>query len=229
VTEAHPLDNPARASLLGAHARFSERRGAVLRYQVDVAPFLALPDRPDDSVWDDVAALVGAGGVVPVAISGPPPPPHWETVMELDGVQMVDQGMDARPDPEAVTLGGDDVVEMLDLIDRTRPGPFMPRTVELGTYLGIRRDGALVAMAGERFHPPGWTEVSAVCTDDAFRGQGLATRLLRAVASGIRGRDETPFLHTVANNTNAIRLYESLGFRVRRRVTFTVVRVPAAE
>jgi predicted GNAT family acetyltransferase len=116
---------------------------------------------------------------------------------------------------------------MLDLVGRTKPGPFLPRTVELGTYLGIRRDGALVAMAGERLHPPGWTEISAICTDEAFRGQGLATRLVHAVAAGIRERGETPFLHASADNTNAIRLYESLGFRLRRSATFLAARVPA--
>ena len=135
----------------------------------------------------------------------------------LDGVQLVDDGLAAAPDPEAVRLGPADVPEMLDLVERTRPGPFLPRTVELGTYLGIRRNGALIAMAGERLHPPGWTEISAVCTDPDFRGEGLATRLILAVAHGIRERGETPFLHTAASNTNAIRLYESLGFRLRRR------------
>ncbi|GAA1631720.1 GNAT family N-acetyltransferase [Nonomuraea maheshkhaliensis] len=92
----------------------------------------------------------------------------------------------------------------------------LPRTVELGVYLGIRRSGELVAMAGERLHPPGWTEISAVCTHPAHRGQGLATRLVLAVAAGIRARGETPFLHAAASNTNAISLYERLGFRLRR-------------
>jgi predicted GNAT family acetyltransferase len=115
---------------------------------------------------------------------------------------------------------------MLALVERTKPGPFRARTIELGTYLGIRRDGALVAMAGERLHPPGWTEISAVCTDPAFRGQGLATRLVLAVAAGIRARGDVPFLHAAATNTNAIRLYESLGFRLRQQRRFLNARVP---
>jgi predicted GNAT family acetyltransferase len=114
------------------------------------------------------------------------------------------------------------VPEILELIACTEPGPFLPRTIELGTYLGIRRDGILVAMAGERQHPPGWTEISAVCTHGAYRGRGLATRLVRAVAAGIRERGETPFLHAIATTTNAIRLYESIGFTLRRRTAFTV-------
>ncbi len=81
-------------------------------------------------------------------------------------------------------------------------------------------------MAGERLHPPGWTEISAVCTDAAHRGQGLATRLVRAVAHGIRQRGETPFMHAAATNTAAIRLYASLGFRLRRTTTFAAARIP---
>ena len=121
-----------------------------------------------------------------------------------------------------------DVPEMLDLAGRTQPGPFLARTVEMGTYLGIRRGGTLVAMAGERLHPPGWTEISAVCTDESWRGLGLASRLVQAVAAGILARGEAPFLHALATNVTAIRLYEELGFRLRRDVVFTVARIPAA-
>ncbi|MGW0629271.1 GNAT family N-acetyltransferase [Streptomyces sp. NPDC002758] len=222
----HILDNPAFASLTGPHARFAERRGRVLRYPVDVSPWLALPDEPDGDDWADLAALAGPGAEVPLAGFRGRVPDGWEITFQMEGVQLVDDGLAAAPDAEAVRLGADDVPEMLDLVERTRPGPFLPRTIELGTYLGIRRDGALVAMAGERLHPPGWTEISAVCTDPAFRGEGLATRLILAVAHGIRERGETPFLHTGAGNTNAIRLYESLGFRLRRRTAFLAARAP---
>lgn len=222
----HPLDNPALASLTGPHAHFAERRGHVLRYPVDVSPWLALPDDPTDDDWADLAALVGPGGEAPLAGFNGPTPEGWEVTFSLDGVQLVDDGLAAAPDAEAVRLGPADVPEMLDLVERTRPGPFLPRTVELGTYLGIRRGGALIAMAGERLHPPGWTEISAVCTDPDFRGEGLATRLILAVAHGIRERGETPFLHTAASNTNAIRLYESLGFKLRCGTRFMAARVP---
>ena len=116
--------------------------------------------------------------------------------------------------------------EILDLVARTQPGPFRPRTIELGTYLGIRRDGALVAMAGERLHPQGWTEISAVCTDPAYRGQGLATRLVSAVGAGIADRGDRVLLHAAAHNVTAIGLYLSIGFRLRRVTTFNSVTVP---
>jgi ribosomal protein S18 acetylase RimI-like enzyme len=225
MTAPHPLDNPVRSSLAGPHARFAERRGNVLRYPADVSPFLALPDQPDADDWADVAALAGPGAVVALAGVRAPAPDGWQVTVVGEGVQLVDHGVEAGADSEAVRLGPDDVPEMLELAGRTRPGPFLPRTVELGSYLGIRRGGALVAMAGERLHPPGWTEISAVCTDDAWRGLGFASRLVRALVAGIRARGETAFLHAVADNP-AIGLYEALGFRLRRGTVFSAVRVP---
>ncbi|WP_055591260.1 GNAT family N-acetyltransferase [Peterkaempfera griseoplana] len=221
----HPLDNPVWWSLTGTHAHLAERRGDALRYHPQVSPFGAVPDEPDASAWADFAALAGAGAAVPLTTGvAALPPAGWETLFAVDGVQLVDAGVAAAPDEEAVPLGPADVPEMLELTARTRPGPFLPRTVELGGYLGIRRGGALVAMAGERLRPPGWAEISAVCTDPAFRGQGLGTRLVLAVAAGIRARGETPFLHAAADNTGAIRLYEALGFRLRRTTAFVGAR-----
>ncbi|MDH6135524.1 ribosomal protein S18 acetylase RimI-like enzyme [Kitasatospora sp. MAA4] len=224
----HPLDRPVRAALLGPHAHLAERYGDLLRYPVDVSPFLALPDVPDEATWRSVAELFGPGVIVPVAGLPDSPPPHWEVVRRIPCVQLVDEGVAVAPDEEAVMLGPADVPEMLELVAQAQPGPFLPRTIELGAYLGIRRGGALVAMAGERMHPPGWTEISAVCTAANHRGQGLATRLVLAVAAGIRARGETPFLHAAASNTNAVRLYESLGFGLRRRIDFVAVRTPEA-
>ncbi|RAG85837.1 GNAT family N-acetyltransferase [Streptacidiphilus pinicola] len=226
----HPLDNPAWAALTGPQARFAEHVGRAARYPGDVSPFTALEDPADPRAWDDLALLVGPGRLTAVTGAGAGAAAEaaqgWQIVESGQGVQLVDVALRAEPAPEAVRLGPDDVPEMLDFVARTRPGPFLPRTVELGTYLGIRRGGRLVAMAGERLHPPGWTEISAVCTDPAHRGEGLATRLVRAVAAGIRDRGEIPFLHAAATNTGAIRLYENLGFTLRRRTSFLLVRAP---
>ncbi|GAA3494576.1 hypothetical protein GCM10019016_016760 [Streptomyces prasinosporus] len=125
-----------------------------------------------------------------------------------------------------VELGADSVPELLDLVARTAPGPFRPRTHELGTYLGVRVDGTLVAMAGERLRPPGWTEISTVCTAPDARGQGHAARLVSALVARIVVRGERPFLHVAETNTGAIALYERLGFRTRRQVTFRGFRTP---
>ncbi|MEV0093784.1 GNAT family N-acetyltransferase [Streptomyces sp. NPDC050738] len=223
TTDSHVLDNPAWAALTGPHAHFAQRVGRAARYPRDVAPFHAVTDEDDPCAWADLATLVGPGGSA--AVRGVSEPPNgWELVRSGQGVQLVDTGLRAETDSEAVRLGPADVPEILDLVARTRPGPYLPRTVELGTYLGIRHRGRLIAMAGERLHPPGWTEISAVCTDPDHRGRGLATRLVRAVAAGIKQRGEQPFLHAAATNTGAIQLYESLGFTLRCRTVFSLVR-----
>ena len=226
MTASHPRDNPARAALLGTQVHLAEHCGTALRYPADISSFIALPDDPGLSDWDDLATLVGPGGVA--ATAGVPviPPPGWQVLMNLAGVQLTGEHVAGKPAGDAVPLGPGDVPEMLDLVARTRPGPFLPRTIELGGYVGIRRNGALVAMAGERLRPPGWSEISGVCTDADFRGEGMATRLTLAVTSAITDRGEMPFLHAAADNVNAIRLYESFGFRLRRTATFVVMRTP---
>jgi GNAT superfamily N-acetyltransferase len=222
------LDRIVWASLTGAHARFAEVHGRAARYLSEVSPFHSVADITDPAAWADLAGLAGPDTDVFVAAPGVTCPPGWEQQMRLSGVQMIDEGVPAIPDGEAIVLGPADIAEMLDLVERTKPGPFRPRTIEMGTYLGIRREGALVAMAGERLHPPGYTEISAVCTDPAYRGQGLAARLMGAVAAGIRDRGETPILHAAATNTGAIRLYEKLGFVRRTEMIFAIFRTPPA-
>jgi ribosomal protein S18 acetylase RimI-like enzyme len=223
----HPLDNPVLCSLTGPQRHFAQAHGAAVRYTADMSPFCAVPDEPGPADWANAARLVSPGEVVLFPGLRAAPPPDWEVLGRGEGVQLVADTLDAEPDPEAEPLGPDDVPDMLRLAGVTKPGPFLPRTIEFGGYLGIRRDGELVAMAGERFRPPGWTEISAVCTDPAWRGHGLASRLTRAVAAGIAARGDTPFLHAIATNANAIRLYKELGFAHRRDIMFWALRRPA--
>jgi len=220
------LDNAAWAALNGPHSRFAIRIGQAARYQPDVAGFVAIADGTDPQSWHDLARLIGPGATVNLSGSDLRPPAGWTAVPVGHGIQLIDVALESRPDPAAVVLGTDDVPEVLDLVSRTRPGPFEVRTIELGRYLGIRIDGRLVALAGERLQPPGWTEISAVCTDPAYRGQGLATRLVRAVADGAKERGDRVLLHAIATNTNAIRLYESIGFRARRLNAFSAFTAP---
>jgi len=229
------LDRAVWHALTGPQAHLARRCGRAVAYQPDVAAFGALPPDPEPDDWRDAAALVGPGGVLVLTGDVPPLPADWSVVTDIPGVQLVaddDGPVVTAADPEAVRLGPDDVEEMTDLVRRTEPGPFLPRTVEMGTYLGVRRSGRLVAMAGERLHPAtggrGATEISAVCTDAAWRGQGLGRRLVLAVAHGVRERGEVPFLHAAAANTGAVRLYEHLGFRLRRTTRFAVLTPPQA-
>jgi predicted GNAT family acetyltransferase len=130
----------------------------------------------------------------------------------LSGVQMVAENVLAPDEGVAyLDLGDQDAPEMVALVALTKPGPFEARTHVFGGYVGIRHEGKLVAMAGQRLQVPGYTEVSAVCTHPDFRGRGYGSFLLLTVAQRIKARGETPFLHTFASNTGAIRLYERLA------------------
>jgi ribosomal protein S18 acetylase RimI-like enzyme len=222
-TDEAALDNPAYASLCGAHARLAQVRGRARRYPADVAPFLALPSPPSAQDWQDAADLVPPGTYVAGRYGAGALPEDWRPVQAFDLVQMIEERVTGADCEEAIALGAADVPEMLELVAQTEPGPFLRRTIELGDYLGIRRDGVLVAMAGERFHPDGWTEISAVCTNPGHRGQGLASRLMGALIASIQRRSERAFLHVMSTNTGAIGLYEELGFRVRQTATLTVV------
>lgn len=233
VRDTEALDNPAYSALTGPHRRFAESLGAgVLRYPADVCPFFGVPYPIPD--WHDPQLLASVSGAMVTMIgrtADSDMPAEWPIVFDTAGVQMVlDEAAPADaaeiPGFEPIRLTDSDVPEMIDLVERTRPGPFFGRTIDMGVYLGVRHDDKLVAMAGERLRPSGFTEISAVCTDPAFRGRGLGAMLVLRVAEQIRARGEGPFLHAAASNTNAIALYEHLGFQLRRRFWFRSARVP---
>lgn len=236
-------DNAAWHSLVGAHAHLAIGDDLVRRYPDDVAGFVGVRTWDDPAVWDSLTAVVGsgnefsissaepdggaAGGAAGSTAPAPELPAGWTETFRGAGVQLVETGrLRPRPDDEAVELGEADVADMLALVERNRPGPFRPRTHLLGRYIGIRRDGRLIAMAGERLRPGDWTEISAVATDEAYRRQGLASRLVLDVAFHIQERGGRALMHAAATNVNAIAGYEKLGFELRRRTTFTGVRVP---
>lgn len=221
------LDNAPWHSLAGPHNHLAQGADLALRYPADVSPFGAVASWHDPGVWSAIENLVGPRSPFVAPPPGIPIPHGWTVAERIPGVQLVETpALETRPDHEAIELGADDVPEMLALVERTRPGPFLPRTIELGRYVGIRREGRLVAMAGERLHPPGWTEISAVCTDVEARGQGLATRLVLDVAHHIRARGDRALMHASAANSHAIGLYLHLGFRLRRTVAFGTVLTP---
>jgi ribosomal protein S18 acetylase RimI-like enzyme len=217
------LRNPVYAALTGPHATFAESRGNAHCYPKAVAPFLALPDNPTAQDWSDAAEVLGVGTTVALMRPDLPIPDTFKLDRQFDLVQYVAPPTLAAVDDEAVVLTLDDVPEMLALVALTDPGPFRSRTIELGTYLGIRRDGELIAMAGTRFALPTHTEISAVCTHPSYRGQGLGSRLIGAVAAHIAETGRTPFLHASGTNTRAIQLYESLGFTLTNSMKVTIV------
>jgi len=222
----HPLDDAVWNALAGPHAQLAERRGRAARYPAEVSPFAAVAAADADALAD-LAALVPAGGIV--ALGGPAVALAGERWRALGGFEVVQMLCDAKVSPPArdfAELGRADVPEMLALVQRTEPGPFGPRTIELGRYLGTRDGGLLAAMAGERLRVPGYTEVSGVCTAPEARGRGLAEALVRAITAGIQARGDAPFLHVRAGSPSeatATALYARLGFRERRRTQLAVL------
>ena len=222
ANQPHILDRVVWASLVGPHAKFAEVNGKARRYPREVSPFGAIEDPYNDQHWHDLAGLIGPGGQILFTGRDLRIADGWRIIDGGFGLQMTGENVEGVIDPEAISLNESDVPEMMDLVSRTQPGPFLPGTIELGGYLGFRNsDGDLVAMAGCRLHPAGWREISAVCTDASQRGNGLAGRLIKAVSALIRMEGDIPFLHVSEVNENAIRLYEALGFRIRTRGGFS--------
>jgi GNAT superfamily N-acetyltransferase len=229
----HALDNPIWHALTSAHARFAEETGFVedsllaRRYPPDVSPLAALCE-PSAMAFKAMARILRPGGMAGFFTTDLwALPDGWTSVYTGLISQMVCKRLLEAPDIPARALEAADTNAMLELTRLTRPGPFEERTVELGTYLGIHDAGVLIAMAGERFRLEGFTEISAVCTHPEYRARGYARALVHRLASSIMARGETPFLHVVTDNTNAIRAYESLGFRERRQIRVLVLKTPS--
>jgi predicted GNAT family acetyltransferase len=217
------LDRVVWSALTGRQSRFAVARGGARRYHPAYGVFAAA-EEPSAANLAGLGALVAAHGDVAL-LEGDPPrdAPALAVVSQDPGVQMVSRRLASAPAPafEMAPLADADAPEMLALATLTQPGPFFERTHQLGDFFGVKVDGRLVAMAGERMKPDGCTEVSGVCTHPDHRGRGYASALMRLVAGRILHRGETPFLHAYAANRRAIALYEALGFTVRREVLMT--------
>jgi hypothetical protein len=223
MASVHPLDHAAWSALTGRQAHLALVHGRARRYHPDYGVFAGVQDASSAGLAD-LGALVAAHGDAALLQPEAPGPAPGAAVHSQDlGVQMVAGRLTPAPAPafEIVPLTDADAPEMLALATLTQPGPFFTRTHQLGDFHGVKLDGRLVAMAGERMKPDGHTEVSGVCTHPDQRGRGYAAALMRLVASRILDRGETPFLHAYASNTGAIALYQTLGFVLRREVWMT--------
>ena len=218
------FDNPVYSALETDHARFAISNGAAKRYPGEVSRFAGLRDA-SPAAFADLDALVAPGETVALVTAAPLAlPDGWELVRD----RLIDQMVCERPPapdegPPLLELGAEDVPEMLALAELTQPGPFGPRTLELGRYVGIRVNGRLVAMAGERMRPAGATEISAVCTHPDFTGRGYARALMTPLIADAFAAGRLPMLHVKTEN-GAKRLYERLGFSVRHAMRLTLLR-----
>jgi ribosomal protein S18 acetylase RimI-like enzyme len=224
------LDNPIWNALGSEHAQFALDNGLARRYPAAIGPLSGMGDYNALS-YDALRTLAGPGGVVGLFLeSKPKVPAGWTMVRDGLMNQMV---CETTTDKAATAADGAEIVElskaadgpdMVELAHLTEPGPFGERTMELGKFFGIRQEGRLVAMAGQRMSWPRFTEVSAVCTHPDVRGRGYAAACMQAVMRRIRQDGKTPMLHVFAANEPAIRVYRSLGFKVRRTLELAVIR-----
>jgi predicted GNAT family acetyltransferase len=225
MTAAHPLDRPAWSALTSRQAPLSFGGDLARRFDPAFGPFAGARDTSPECLEALAALATAEAGVGIVEFDLWPTPPGLKVVNRAEINQMI--AGDLVPAPAAplpvIELTEADAPQMRALAELTRPGPFSTRTHQLGAFIGVKVDGRLAAMAGERMQPTGFCEVSGVCTHPDHRGLGLAGVLTAIVAHRVLARGETPFLHVYPDNIGAIRVYDALGFRLRRTLTLTVM------
>lgn len=221
-----PLDRPVWTALTTSQAHLAAVTGAAVRMDPDYGPFAAARDTSPEALAALAATLHGPDDRIGVVEREAWPVPEGTKVLGGgDLAQMVFEGPppEGPDDPRIKRLGERDAKAMAALAHATEPGPWGPKTHRYGPYYGIRIGRKLASMAGERMRLPGLAELSGVSTWPEFRGQGLASALVRRVVRGFLERGDTPFLHCYAANAGAIALYEALGFRTRARMCFTIL------
>lgn len=222
---AHLLDRPIWTSLLWRHAAPAEGGALAKRYPADMSAFAATGDEMEESVVA-LGELAAPGGTLLLVQKDPLVfPAGFEPVSQATLVQMVADAPvafadDARIRPLALA----DAADMLELATLTKPGPFSLRAQDFGPFWGIRQNGRLIAMAGQRLGPKGLRELSGVCVHPDAQGQGLGRLMSLYGARKIQEAGETAFLHAYATNRPAIRLYESIGFRLRETMNMAIIR-----
>ena len=222
----HPLDNVIWQALNTRQAPLARRNGSAAVFQTEISILGGLAE-PTDQAYRSLASLLDAEERVGLFLeSDPRARMGWKIVSSVPLLQMVCENTEPGKtcdEPAIEPLGEPDVPEMMALTELTKPGPFGRRTREMGDYFGIRVQGKLVAMAGERLRIPGHTEISAVCTHPDYLGQGYATALIGMLMVRIDQRGETAFLHVRPENKRAVELYERLGFKKRVLLRYAIL------
>lgn len=223
---SHPLDRPVWNALHSRQAHLAIGGGRAVGYQRPYAMFIAGADQSEESLAAMAELVPADAQAALVERERWPLPPGTRVVADAVIVQLVaaDGIRGSEADLPFLELAEADEPDALALATLCRPGPFFERTSALGGFIGVRdAAGRLVAMAGERMKVGEFTEVSAVCTHPDHRGRGLAKRLISIVAGRIVERGEIPWLHSYPDNAGAFALYESLGFRRRAEVNYTII------
>src|ERR1700733_3867427 len=218
-----PLDNPIWFALTTEHRTLARSHGLARRYPPDVSPLVALL-HPTNDGFADLQRLVSPDEHVALFTASPlDVPGDWQVDRSRWIDQMICEASVAPPPVAPLPLGTTDVPEMLELTAATEPGPFLPQTIQMGRYCGIRAsDGRLAAMAGERLRSTEFAEISAVWPHPEFRSRGYARDLTTFLAAQILAAGKTPFLQVKSEN-GAKAVYKKIGFRLRAAIYLTVI------
>jgi len=224
----HVLDNMIWNALTSGNKDIAVVDGNIGHYRPDIAPFAGMREFTEENLQKLYAFLPVN---TKIALSSLNKMEHdankWKLLQPMDVTQMIYQypvdSFTTNSSDLIVPLTDNHIPQMLELTALTKPGPFLQRTIEFGNYFGIFINGRLAAMAGQRMHPLPYLEVSAVCSHPDFRGKGYAKALMLHVMKIILDNGFTPFLHVLTNNTTAIKLYESIGYRIRRELYVDMV------
>ena len=214
------LDNPVWHSLTTQHAGLAITADGAAKYPAAVVPFAAVADTTDRAA-DQLTSLVEDEESVFLVGVAPAPPPGWQLEPKKPVLQMIcNERAPEIPGPPVTRMTAAQAGDMLGLTALVFPGFFRPRTLDMGSYLGIYDGSRLAAMAGERMRLDGYQELSAVCTHPDYTGRGYAHRLLAILCNSAFDRGFTPFLHVYADNERAIGVYRRLSFVDRAVLPF---------
>jgi GNAT superfamily N-acetyltransferase len=220
------LDNPAWHALRTHNRALGEVKEGAAYFLPEVSPFAAVEGPALEGLPALYEAIPFHDNVIFVSNENVKVPLPWQVLAAVPGYQMLYKGPPHRGSrgPLTTSLTVEHVPEMIALTSLTAPGPFSTETIRFGHYEGIFDDGRLVAMAGQRMHPEGYAEISAVCTHPGHLGKGYARHLLLRQVDRIQQNGEQPFLHVKADNARAIGVYESLDFEIRTEIFFYVLK-----
>jgi ribosomal protein S18 acetylase RimI-like enzyme len=224
VTSTHILDNPIWNALQtgdSAHAWGNEWVKGIDR---SMGAFVGMNNYCEDA-WRSLWEFTPVGSVaVMFTAEKLDVPSNWKVVLEKVLLQMVQDQFFSSSSSEMIgELSEEHISAMLTLTHLTKPGPFFERTIDFGHYQGIFENGELVSMAGQRFKPDPFTELSAVCTHPVSLGKGYAGKLIASQVNMIRNSGRIPFLHVYPDNKPAISLYRKFGFETRREMIVYVI------
>ena len=216
------LDNPVWNALISGNRNFAQGNQQVKYFDREVSPFVGFKTYSSDEfqmlhelIPDNEQRIFASSKEIVI-------PDNWKISGVLRAVQMVCAHLTNLPEMKLVPqpLGSGHIPQMLALARMTNPGPFDSRTIEFGHYHGFFDNHKLIAMAGQRLHIFNNMEISAVCTDPGYLGNGYAHHLLLYHLHRIKASSGIPFLHVRYDNERAIKVYERVGFEARKEIIF---------